>query len=144
MSTVTREDRLKNLSPEKRALLLQKIRAGVATRHGSSIPRRAAQETAPLSFAQQRLWFLDQLEPGKSYYNLSFALKLEGLLDLPALEASVNEIIRRHEILRARFTTRAGEAVQVIDPELNLRLSVTDLSKLSEAERKLQIRELAG
>ena len=144
MSKPSREDRLKNLSPAKRALLLQKMRESATSRQCSSIPRRAAQETAPLSFAQQRLWFLDQLEPGKSYYNLSFALKLDCALDLPALEASVNEIVRRHEILRARFTTRAGEAVQVIDPELKLRLSVTDLSKLPEAERKLQIRELAG
>src|SRR6185369_7064542 len=144
MSKPSREDRLKNLSPAKRALLLQKMRESATSRQCSSIPRRAAQETAPLSFAQQRLWFLDQLEPGKSYYNLSFALQLDCALDLPALEASVNEIVRRHEILRARFTTRAGEAVQVIDPELKLRLSVTDLSKLPEAERKLQIRELAG
>ncbi len=140
----SREDRLKNLSPAKRAQLLQKIREGATSRHDNAIPRHAAQETAPLSFAQQRLWFLDQLEPGKSFYNLSFALKLDCLLDLPALEAGVNEIIRRHEILRARFTTKAGEAVQVIDPELKLRLSVIDLSKFSEAERKLQIRELAG
>ncbi|MEK6278966.1 MAG: amino acid adenylation domain-containing protein [Acidobacteriota bacterium] len=144
MSTPSREDRVKNLSPAKRALLLQKIRRGAASRQVSSIPRRVTHETSPLSFAQQRLWFLDQLEPGKSYYNLSFALKLDCLLDLSALEASVNEIIRRHEILRVTFTTIAGEPVQVFAPELRLRLSMTDLSKLPEEERKRQIRELAG
>ncbi len=144
MSNLSREDRLKNLSPAKRARLLQKIREGAATRQAGSIPRRAARESSPLSFAQQRLWFLDQLEPGKSYYNLSFALKLDCLLDLAALENSVNEIIRRHETLRARFTTIAGEPVQVIVPELTLRLQVVDLSKLPAEERKSQIRELAG
>src|SRR5215471_2022726 len=98
MSTPSREDRLKNLSPTKRALLVQRIRDEAESRQeASQISRCATREGTPLSFAQQRLWFLDQLEPGKSYYNISFALKLDCLLNLPALESSVNEIVRRHE-----------------------------------------------
>ena len=145
MSTLSREDRLKTLSPTQRALLVKKLRDEAADRPESSrIPRRATHESSPLSFAQQRLWFLDQLDPGKSYYNLSFALKLECLLDLAALEASVNEIIRRHEVLRATFVTIAGEPVQVIAPELKLRLFAVDLRELPEAERHREIRALAS
>jgi amino acid adenylation domain-containing protein len=145
MSTLSREDRLKILSPAQRALLVKKLRDEAASwQESSRILRRATHQPSPLSFAQQRLWFLDQLEPGKSYYNVSFALKLECLLDLEALESSLNEIIRRHEVLRATFMTTAGEPVQVIAPELRVRPFVIDLSHLPEAERNRQIRELAS
>jgi acyl carrier protein len=69
----------------------------------------------PLSFAQERLWFIDQLEPGNAIYNIPGVMRLEGRLDLEALERSVNEIVRRHESLRTRFEVEAGESVQVID-----------------------------
>lgn len=145
MSSASREDRLKNLSPAKRAVLLQKIRAEAARRQETSrISRRAVCEGSPLSFAQQRLWFLDQLDPGKSYYNVSFALKLDCLLSLPALQTSLNEIVRRHEVLRTRFTMTAGEPVQVIVPELKIELPAVDLSQLPERERQRRIRELAA
>ncbi len=145
MSTASIDDRLKNLSPAKRALLVKKMRDEATSRQQvSRISRHAARASSPLSFAQQRLWFLDQLEPGKSYYNVSFAMKFECLLDLPALEASLNEIVRRHEVLRATFTTLAGEPVQVITPELRFQLSATDLSQLPEEARQLRIRDLAS
>src|SRR5262245_13272920 len=145
MSTLSREDRLKILSPAQRALLVKKLRDEAASRQESShIPRRATHQPSPLSFAQQRLWFLDQLEPGKSYYNVSFALKLECLLDLEALESSLNEIMCRHEVLRATFVTTAGEPVQVIAPELKLRLFVIDLRDLPDTERNHEIRDLAS
>src|SRR5689334_1516184 len=145
MSTVSREDRLKTLSPAQRAQLVKRLRDEAASRPESSrIPRRATPEPSPLSFAQQRLWFLDQLEPGKSYYNVSFALQLECLLDLEALEASLNEIVRRHEVLRATFVSLAGEPVQVIAPEPKVRPLVIDLSELPETERNREIRELAS
>ncbi|MFZ0317833.1 MAG: amino acid adenylation domain-containing protein [Candidatus Sulfotelmatobacter sp.] len=145
MSTSSGKDRLRNLPPAKRALLVQGMRDEAANRQEiSRISRRAVSDRSPLSFAQQRLWFLDQLEPGKSYYNVSFALKLDGLLNLPALESSLNEIARRHEILRATFTTVAGEPVQVITPQLRLELPVIDLSPLPEEECQLRIRDLAG
>ncbi|HEX2079055.1 MAG TPA: amino acid adenylation domain-containing protein, partial [Longimicrobium sp.] len=89
----------------------------------------------PLSFAQQRLWFLDQLEPGGSAYNLGYALRLAGVLDVDALERSLAEIVRRHEVLRTRFPSVDGEAVQVIDPAGPVRIERVDLMHLPEAER---------
>ena len=76
------------------------------------IARRMPRAALPLSFAQQRLWFLDQLEPGSAAYNLSGRLHLEGRLEVSSLEASLNEIVRRHEALRTIFSTRDGEPVR--------------------------------
>ena len=67
-----------------------------------------------LSFAQQRLWFLDQYEPGKPFYNICQGLRLSGRLDIEALERSINEIIRRHEVLQTTFSMVADEPVQII------------------------------
>src|SRR6185436_10785048 len=82
----------------------------------------------PLSFAQQRLWFLDQLEPGKATYNCPAAIRFTGALNLAALEQSFNEVVRRHEVLRARFSARDGSPVQVIAPSLHVPLPLIDLS----------------
>src|SRR6185369_5393285 len=92
------------------------------------IVSRGTRDAVPLSFAQQRLWFLDQLAPGGAAYNLSGRLHLEGRLDTPALEASLNEIVRRHEALRTIFSTRDGEPVQIILSGLRLPLPLVDLS----------------
>ena len=70
------------------------------------------------SFAQQRLWFLDQLEPANSLYNISRAIHLTGVLSVTALEMSFNEIVRRHEALRTTFEIIDGQPVQVISPTL--------------------------
>jgi non-ribosomal peptide synthetase component F len=88
-------------------------------------PRGAA---VPLSFSQERLWFLDQLQPGQTAYNQPAALRLDGALDVAALEASLTELVRRHEVLRTRFEIVGGEAAQRIDPPAPFRLPVTDLS----------------
>jgi acyl carrier protein len=98
---------------------------------------RKVERTAdlPLSFAQQRLWFLDQLQPGSSVYNIPTAVSLTGHLNVPALEQSLNEIVRRHEGLRTYFATVAGEPVQVIRPELQLALEIEDLSEQGRKER---------
>jgi aryl carrier-like protein len=79
-----------------------------------ALVRREAGEAAPLSFAQQRLWFLDQFEPGSSAYNMPVALRLKGALDVAALERALTEVIRRHEVLRTRFAVVEGEPVQII------------------------------
>ena len=97
----------------------------------------------PLSFAQQRLWFLDQLVPDNPFYNCSDAVRLEGSLDLKALEATVNEIIRRHEVLRTRIEVDEGEPVQVIDDWGPRKLEVEDLTGLPQAERETAFRRLA-
>ena len=94
----------------------------------------------PTSFAQQRLWFLEQLDPGKSVYTILYAVRFESRIDLRALTLSVNEIVRRHESLRTRFATVDGQPMQVIDRESNFALQVADLSGLpkSEQDRAIQ------
>jgi acyl carrier protein len=98
----------------------------------------------PLSYSQQRLWFLDQLEPGSATYNIPMAVRLQGALPVALLEASLNEVVRRHEALRTRFVSEQGRAVQVIAPTLSLRLPVVDLSGLSEGQREAEAHQLAG
>ncbi|EKE99927.1 MULTISPECIES: non-ribosomal peptide synthetase [unclassified Tolypothrix] len=96
----------------------------------------------PLSFAQTRLWFLEQLEPGNSTYNLCRTLKLQGALNVTALEESLNEIIRRHEILRTTFTSVDGQAVQVINADLSLKIQILNLQNLSPQAQELEVQRL--
>jgi len=142
MSDIT--DRLAGLSPEKRALLtmrLKKKRAGSADKQ--AITRRADGDSYPISFAQQRLWFLDQFEPNSSFYNVPTAIRLTGPLEVDALEQSLNEVISRHEVLRATFSTENGSPVQIIHPEMILKLPVADLRHLPETEREAEVLRLA-
>ncbi len=90
----------------------------------------------PLSFAQQRLWFLDQLDPGKSLYTIPSAIRLRGELNVRALEQSLQEIVDRHEALRTSFPTVGDKAVQVIAPSLPLKLPIVDLSARAEPEQE--------
>ncbi|HVH14025.1 MAG TPA: condensation domain-containing protein, partial [Longimicrobium sp.] len=92
----------------------------------------------PLSFAQQRLWFIDQLEPGSAAYHMPFALRVRGALDLPALERALAELVHRHEALRTRFAAVDGEPVQVIDPAGHFHLPVIDLSASADGEGELR------
>jgi amino acid adenylation domain-containing protein len=94
----------------------------------------------PLSFAQQRLWFIDQLEPGNSVYICLKALRMEGRLNLEALESAINEIVRRHEALRTRIEVEEGEPVQVIDEWQPRNLEVEDLRRLGAEEREEEVR----
>ncbi|MFN7945818.1 MAG: amino acid adenylation domain-containing protein [Blastocatellia bacterium] len=97
----------------------------------------------PLSFAQQRLWFLDQLEPNSPFYNNPSAFRLKGTLDTAALEHSLNEVIRRHEALRTTFKLEGSEPVQDIAPELTLTIPHHDLRHLDETEREAEAMRLA-
>ena len=98
----------------------------------------------PLSFSQERLWFLDQLEPGGLSYNLLAAYQLKGELNITALEQSVNEIIRRHEVLRTIFKSVDGQPEQIILPSVVITIPVLDLTGfVSEDERQSEIRRLS-
>ncbi|HET7462017.1 MAG TPA: amino acid adenylation domain-containing protein, partial [Longimicrobium sp.] len=97
----------------------------------------------PLSFAQQRLWFIDRLEPGSSTYNLPLAVRTRVRLDAGALERALAEVVRRHEALRTVFATVDGEPVQVIGPAA-FRLDHLDLSPLAAAEREGAVQRIAA
>lgn len=107
------------------------------------ISRRENLDPAPLSYAQSRLWFLEQLESESSVYNTGGALRLVGFLDVAALAASLNEIVQRHEILRTTFAIANGQPVQVIVPTLAVAMPVIDLQQLSERERDAEVQKLA-
>jgi amino acid adenylation domain-containing protein len=98
----------------------------------------------PLSFAQERLWFIDRLEPGSALYNIPVAWRLGGALDEAALERSLGEIVRRHESLRTVFREVDAGAVQVIAPFAGFAVPVEDLSGLSEADREAAVGRRAG
>jgi len=95
-----------------------------------------------LSFAQARLWFLEQLEPGSWAYNIPAAVRLTGSLHVAALEQSLNEIVQRHEALRTTFRMVSGEPLQVIAPALALTLPWVDLRELPEAQQEAQVERL--
>ncbi|WP_213781832.1 non-ribosomal peptide synthetase, partial [Caballeronia sp. dw_276] len=94
----------------------------------------------PLSFAQQRLWFLDQLEPGSASYHIPMAMRLHGSLDREALRLTLNEVVRRHEALRTHFITRDGVAMQEIAAHLALDPAFVDLSAVSQAAQPTRLR----
>ncbi|HEX2081286.1 MAG TPA: condensation domain-containing protein, partial [Longimicrobium sp.] len=98
----------------------------------------------PLSFAQERLWFIDRLEPGSAVYNMPMARRLGGALDEAALERSLREIVRRHEALRTVFAEVDGSPVQVIAPFDGFALPVEDLSGLGETDREAAVGRRAG
>jgi amino acid adenylation domain-containing protein len=99
-------------------------------------------EDLPLSFAQQRLWFLDRLQPGGTAYNMPGAAELAGVLDAAALAGALSEVVRRHETLRTRFVAHGGTPVQVVDPALPLALPLIDLSALEAEVREAEAGEL--
>jgi NRPS condensation-like uncharacterized protein len=105
---------------------------------------RAQREgSLPLSFAQQRLWFLDQLEAGMATYNIPLAVRLKGRLNFDVLKSVINEIVKRHEVLRTRIKVEAGEPVQVIDEWEARELEVMDLTGSTREEREEETRRAA-
>jgi non-ribosomal peptide synthase protein (TIGR01720 family) len=98
---------------------------------------------AELSFAQQRLWFLDQLEPDNAFYNSTLAVRLTGVLRKAVLEQTLTEIVRRHEVLRTTFQSIDGRPLLVIAEPLPMKLHELDLSGLGLAEKEATVRRLA-
>ncbi len=125
MSATDLTTRREKLSAAKRALLEKRLTGQEAEKQ--IIPRREGRSYAPLSFAQQRLWFLHQLEPDSIAYNMPTALRLTGRLNTDALEWGINEIIRRHEILRTTFRLIDNQPVQIIADHLTIKMPIVEV-----------------
>lgn len=126
MSDISKK--LQNLTPEQRELLLKKLRAKKAqqqTTPETGIPKRPESAGYPLSHAQERLWFFDQLAPGSALYNISAAVLFSGRLDTLALEKSIQAVVERHQVLRVAFKTENGAPVQELNKNLTIPLQVT-------------------
>ena len=140
--------RVASLSPAKRALLelrLKQSRAeGPAAANGlPPIVRRGPLRSAPLSFAQQRLWFLDQLQPGRPLYNVPCRAWLHGRLNVAALRRALNEVVARHESLRTTFPAGNGQPMQAIAPQVVCDLPLIDLTSVPAERREAEVRRLA-
>jgi hypothetical protein len=139
-----RSKRIAALSPDKLAILALRL-SGKAAENTKPrvIARRKQPNYCSLSFAQQRLWVFDQLAPGNAAYNLPRAVRINGLLGVAALEHVLNEIVRRHEILRTSFVAIEGRPVQVIASPCYCTVSVLELGDLPDIEREAVVQELA-
>jgi aspartate racemase len=124
---------ISNLSIEKKRVLLAQLLRKKANESNS----------VPLSFAQERLWFLEQWESNSPVYNIPFALRFIARLNVVTLEQSLNEIVRRHEVLRTTFPSVDGQPSQVISPNTNLTLPIINLQKLSPDRREAEAQRLA-
>ena len=135
--TINRTELLKRLSPAQRALLLKELQKEAAQKHEEhKITRRSEAGPIPLSFSQQRLWFLSQVVPNSPVYNVPEAVHLSGQLNVAALEQSLNEIIRRHDVLRTSFMVVSGQPVQICAVSRRLDLKIVDLGQLAATARE--------
>jgi hypothetical protein len=151
---------LADLTPEQRELLALRLRQS-RTSQGRTSQGRTSQNPAsqghpdptpepvaasyPLSFTQEQLWFLDRLEPGTPVYNVPFAERITGPLDVAALHRAVNAVVARHDALRIVFTTVDGVVTQRVSDALELPLPLLDLTALAESERQAAAeREIAA
>jgi amino acid adenylation domain-containing protein len=139
--------RIAALPQERLDELLQRLGQAKRTAAGAEEPpirpRRPGLAPLPLSFSQQRLWFLDQLNPGSPDYNMAAAIDLRGKLDAEALERSLGEVVRRHESLRTTFAAVDGQPVQLIAPRLMAGLPFIDLRRLPVELRHGEVERLS-
>ena len=131
-------ERAQGLGPKAGAPVLQRWARPIPARIGM------AQTAFPTSFAQQRLWFLDQLEPQTAAYNLARAFRVTGPLDLRTLTQAFQEMVRRHESLRTVFDSVDGQSRQIILPDLEVQIPLIDLSNTLESEREKAALEIAS
>jgi len=133
-------ERISALTPEQRVLFEARLKQKGLRTHvtaAQTIPRRQDHGSAicPASIDQERLWFIDQLQPGNTAYNIFSASRIRGALNVPIMERVINELIQRHEVLRTTLKSTDGVPVQVITPELKITLEPVSLEHLPEEER---------
>ncbi|MEG4226170.1 amino acid adenylation domain-containing protein [Microcoleus sp. N9_B2] len=121
----------------------KQLRGSDSEETSSPLPSVVRRQEFPLSFAQQRMWFLHQLDPESGLYNIPIALYLVGPLQIATLEQSLIEIVRRHESLRTTFPSVDGDPVQLIAPTLTVTLSVIDLQALPIVKQDAEVQRLA-
>ena len=134
--------RLAELSPEKLMLLSGRLKSKRSESMQPIAPRSTTLPYVPLSCAQERLWFLDQLIPGATIYNMPIRFRFREALDITAMQRSLNEIVRRHEAIRTTFTILDNKPVQVVNAPYDLPLGVEDLSHLPLKDRDRRVAEL--
>jgi amino acid adenylation domain-containing protein len=123
--------------------IVEKQISGGGEEEWKKIGRAARDEALPLSYAQTRLWFLDQLEPGNWFYNVPMGVRIEGGLNVKALEESVRQMVRRHEPLRTVINNEGRGPVQVIQEEGTIRIGLIDLSEMEEQRRGEEVRRMS-
>ncbi|SFB04739.1 non-ribosomal peptide synthase domain TIGR01720/amino acid adenylation domain-containing protein [Amycolatopsis marina] len=133
----SREDRIAALPEHVRKMLDKRLAGRSAKTTVDRIPTVPREDTLPLSFAQQRLWFLHQYDPEGIEYNASVGLRLAGMLDLDALRTAVDGLVARHEALRTTFDTVDGVGVQRIGPPTRVPMPLTDLSSVPDQSAEL-------
>ena len=124
-------------------LLERMLRDEGAALPAAQIPRRRRDGPAPMSFAQQRLWFLDRLSPANPFYNVQASIRHRGSLDAAALERAFNAVVERHEVLRTVFRLVGGEPVQVVLPRVEIALEHADLRRVPAGQREAEAIRLA-
>ena len=129
-------------SEKLKRLQLTLGKKGIKSSPKTNILKRNSEAPTRLSFAQQRLWFLDQLESEGAQYNIVTAYLLKGVLNQKALEQSFNEIVKRHEILSTVFVENDGEPFQNIAPFSTIVITTSDLSGLSEPQQQSESRRI--
>ncbi len=128
------------LSSAKKALLEKRLRGATASAPRDPIPPRAETGPLPLSFPQQRLWFLEQLEPGRPFYHIGVPVRLRGRLNRGALARALTEIVRRHEALRTGFVVVGGEPRQVVRPPFAVEIPLDECAGIPQPELLERIR----
>jgi hypothetical protein len=121
------------VAEQQASVQLAKVMTGAAA---YAIPRRAATDPCPVSFSQQRLWFLDQLSPADPSYNIPYAMTIDGRLQVGALQNALNAVVARHEVLRTTFKNIDGTPVPVLSDDCHVPLRQVDLTSLPEQERE--------
>ncbi|MEK7990858.1 MAG: condensation domain-containing protein, partial [Thiotrichaceae bacterium] len=138
------QKKLANLSPQQRAAVLKKLQEKQAQTAEQTIEIIDRSQPLPLSFAQERLWFIDQYEQDNATYNMPAALQLDGILNIDVLQKATTHIVQRHEVLRTRFLTEAGIARQEIINIDKVDIPIEDLQYLSKTAKTDKISQLAN